>query len=99
MESFESRGSDGKFVPVIPEGQSKPLTFNNRVEYVDHAIRHRLEESSVQVAALQEGLTGIVPLPVLNLITAKTFEEIVCGASTIDIAVLKKIVRFVSKSR
>ena len=97
MESFESRGSDGKFVPVIPEGQSKPLTFNNRVEYVDHAIRHRLEESSVQVAALQEGLKGIVPLPVLNLITAKTFEEIVCGASAIDIAVLKKIVRFVSK--
>jgi len=94
LESFESRGSDGKFVPVIPEGQSKPLTFNNRVEYVDHAIRHRLEESSVQVAALQEGLKGIVPLPVLNLITAKTFEEIVCGASAIDIAVLKKIVRY-----
>ena len=95
MESFESRGSDGKFVPLIPEGQSKPLTFNNRVEYADHAIRHRLEESSVQIAAVQEGLKGIIPLPVLNLMTAKTFEETVCGASTIDIQVLKKIVRCV----
>ena len=93
MESFESQGSDGKYVPVIPGGQSKPLTFNNRVEYVDHAIRHRLEESSMQIAAVQEGLKGIIPLPVLNLMTAKAFEENVCGANTIDIAVLKKIVR------
>ena len=71
------------------------MTFNNRGEYVDHAIRHRLEESSIQIAAVQEGLRGIMPLPVLNLMTANHFEELVCGASTIDIAALKKIVRYV----
>lgn len=49
----------------------------------------------MQVAAVQEGIKGIIPLPVLNLMTAKMFEEVVCGAATIDIQVLKKIVRLV----
>ena len=93
LDSFESQGSDGKFVPVIPGGQSKPLTFSNRGEYVGHAIRHRLGESSVQIAAIQEGMRGILPLPVLYLMTAKQLEQLVCGASVIDVEVLKKLVR------
>ncbi len=65
------------------------------MEYVNHAIRHRLEESSLQIRAIQEGMRGIIPLPVLQLMTARQLEELVCGARLIDIAALKKIVRCV----
>lgn len=48
----------------------------------------------VQVAAVREGMSWIVPVPLLSLLTAKQLEQMVCGMPEISVDVLKKVVRY-----
>lgn len=52
-----------------------------------------------QIAAIREGMSWIVPVPLLSLLTPHHLEELVCGAQEISIAVLKKLVRYVTTLR
>ena len=47
-----------------------------------------------QVAAIREGMSSIVPVPLLSLYTAKMLEQAVCGCEHVDLTVLKKVVRY-----
>lgn len=51
LDSFVGQSADGKMVPIIPGGNSIPLTFSNRKEYVERAIEYRLHEMDRQVRA------------------------------------------------
>ncbi|XP_041034512.1 probable E3 ubiquitin-protein ligase HERC1 isoform X1 [Carcharodon carcharias] len=94
LDSFVGQSADGKMVPIIPGGNSIPLTFSNRKEYVDRAIEYRLHEIDRQVAAVREGMSWIIPVPLLSLLTAKQLEQMVCGLPEISVEVLKKVVRY-----
>lgn len=94
LDSFVGQSADGKMVPIIPGGNSIPLTFSNRKEYVERAIEYRLHEMDRQVAAVREGMSWIVPVPLLSLLTAKQLEQMVCGMPEICVDVLKKVVRY-----
>uniref|UniRef100_A0A5F9C1Q2 HECT-type E3 ubiquitin transferase n=1 Tax=Oryctolagus cuniculus TaxID=9986 RepID=A0A5F9C1Q2_RABIT len=94
LDSFVGQSADGKMVPIIPGGNSIPLTFSNRKEYVERAIEYRLHEMDRQVAAVREGMSWIVPVPLLSLLTAKQLEQMVCGMPDISVDVLKKVVRY-----
>uniref|UniRef100_A0A8C6YER0 HECT-type E3 ubiquitin transferase n=1 Tax=Naja naja TaxID=35670 RepID=A0A8C6YER0_NAJNA len=94
LDSFIGQSADGKMVPIIPGGNSIPLTFSNRKEYVERAIEYRLHEMDRQVAAVREGMSWIVPVPLLSLLTAKQLEQMVCGMPEISVDVLKKVVRY-----
>ncbi|EMP26120.1 Putative E3 ubiquitin-protein ligase HERC1 [Chelonia mydas] len=94
LDSFVGQSADGKMVPIIPGGNSIPLTFSNRKEYVERAIEYRLHEIDRQVAAVREGMSWIVPVPLLSLLTAKQLEQMVCGMPEISVEVLKKVVRY-----
>uniref|UniRef100_A0A3Q2W7X5 HECT-type E3 ubiquitin transferase n=1 Tax=Haplochromis burtoni TaxID=8153 RepID=A0A3Q2W7X5_HAPBU len=94
LDSFVGQSADGKMVPIIPGGNSIPLTFSNRKEYVERAIEYRLHEINRQVAAVREGMSWIVPVPLLSLLTAKQLEQMVCGMPEICCDVLKKVVRY-----
>lgn len=94
LDSFVGQSADGKMVPIIPGGNSIPLTFSNRKEYVERAIEYRLHEIDRQVAAVREGMSWIVPVPLLSLLTAKQLEQMVCGMPEISCDVLKKVVRY-----
>ena len=50
LDSFVGQSADGKMVPIIPGGNSIPLTFPNRKEYVERAIEYRLHEIDRQVS-------------------------------------------------
>lgn len=50
--------------------------------------------SREQVAAVREGMSWIVPVPLLSLLTAKQLEQMVCGMPEISVEVLKKVVRY-----
>jgi len=50
--------------------------------------------SPLQVAAVREGMSSIVPVPLLSLYTAKMVEMAVCGYEEVDIHMLKKVVRY-----
>uniref|UniRef100_A0A8D2ZRX9 HECT-type E3 ubiquitin transferase n=1 Tax=Scophthalmus maximus TaxID=52904 RepID=A0A8D2ZRX9_SCOMX len=94
LDSFVGQSADGKMVPIIPGGNSIPLTFSNRKEYVERAIEYRLHEIDRQVAAVREGMSWIVPVPLLSLLTARQLEQMVCGMPEICCDVLKKVVRY-----
>lgn len=47
-----------------------------------------------QVAAVREGMSWIVPVPLLSLLTARQLEQMVCGLAEISVEVLKKVVRY-----
>nr|XP_022910583.1 probable E3 ubiquitin-protein ligase HERC1 [Onthophagus taurus] len=94
LETFESTSCTGELVPIVPGGRSIPLTFKNRAQYFEQAIKFRLEEFDLQIAAVREGMAGIVPVPLLSLITAEHMEQLVCGMSHISIPLLKKVVRY-----
>ncbi|XP_014872809.1 probable E3 ubiquitin-protein ligase HERC1 isoform X1 [Poecilia latipinna] len=94
LDSFVGQSADGKMVPIIPGGGSIPLSFSNRKEYVERAVEYRLHEIDRQVAAVREGMSWIVPVPLLSLLTARQLEQMVCGMPEICCEVLKKVVRY-----
>ena len=49
IESFEAQSMNGSFVPIIPGGGNTKLTFHNRKEYVEKALKFRLHELDQQV--------------------------------------------------
>lgn len=76
-------------------GQNIKLTFKNRKLYCEQAVKFRLQEFDLQIAALKEGMAGIIPVPLLSLITSEHMEQLVCGMPLISIHALKKVVRYV----
>ncbi|XP_049838129.1 LOW QUALITY PROTEIN: probable E3 ubiquitin-protein ligase HERC1 [Schistocerca gregaria] len=94
LECFEGTSCTGKVMPIVPGGRSIPLTFHNRLQYVEQAVQFRLHEMDLQVAAVREGMAGIIPVPLLSLITASHLEQLVCGLPHISIPLLKKVVRY-----
>ena len=98
LECFEGTSWTGKLVPIVPGGRSIPLTFHNRIEYTEQAVRFRLHEMDLQVAAVREGMAGIVPVPLLSLVTAQHLEQLVCGLPHISIPTLRKVVRYETNS-
>lgn len=52
-----------------------------------------MQEFDMQISAIREGMAGIIPVPLLSLLTAENLEQLVCGMSHISVTKLKKIVR------
>ena len=48
----------------------------------------------VQVAAVREGMSTIIPVPLLSLLTALQLEQLVCGLPEVSAEMLKKLVRY-----
>ncbi|XP_033110674.1 probable E3 ubiquitin-protein ligase HERC1 [Anneissia japonica] len=94
LYSFECQSSDGRFVPVISGGHSIPLTYANRKEYVERALAYRLQEIETQVNAVREGMSWIIPVPLLSLLTPLQLDSMVCGMPDIAIMMLKRVVRY-----
>ncbi|XP_066501303.1 probable E3 ubiquitin-protein ligase HERC1 isoform X2 [Hoplias malabaricus] len=94
LDSFVAHSADGRLVPVVPGGHNLPLTFSNRNEYVEQALEYRLHEMDRQVAAVREGMSSIIPVPLLSLLTARQLEQLVCGLPEVSVEMLKKVVRY-----
>ncbi|XP_034402246.1 probable E3 ubiquitin-protein ligase HERC1 isoform X2 [Cyclopterus lumpus] len=94
LDSFMAHSADGRLVPVVPGGQNISLTFANRTEYVERALDYRLHEMDSQVAAVREGMSNIIPVPLLSLLTAQQLEQLVCGLPEVSVEMLKKLVRY-----
>ncbi|KAM9735319.1 putative E3 ubiquitin-protein ligase HERC1 isoform 7-T8 [Menidia menidia] len=94
LDSFMAHSADGRLVPVVPGGQNISLTFSNRTDYVERALDYRLHEMDSQVAAVREGMSTIIPVPLLSLLTAQQLEQLVCGLPEVSVEMLKKLVRY-----
>uniref|UniRef100_A0A3Q2PFM6 HECT domain-containing protein n=1 Tax=Fundulus heteroclitus TaxID=8078 RepID=A0A3Q2PFM6_FUNHE len=94
LDSFMAHSADGRLVPVVPRGQNISLTFSNRTEYVEKALDYRLHEMDSQADAVREGMSTIIPVPLLSLLTAQQLEQLVCGLPEVSVEMLKKLVRY-----
>ncbi|XP_062621584.1 probable E3 ubiquitin-protein ligase HERC1 [Saccostrea cucullata] len=94
LDCFEGQSADGRLVPVIPGGGALQLNFNNRREYVEAVLNYRLQEMNRQAASVREGLSWIIPVPLLTLLTPQNLEQLVCGMEEMSVDVLRKVVRY-----
>lgn len=84
----------GKEAELMPGGKDIPVTFTNRMRFFDAAVRFRLHEFDVQLAAMKRGLANIVPISALRLFTWQEVETLVCGKADIDLEYLRKHTRY-----
>jgi len=90
FENFTTVLSDKTVVELKENGESEPVTFENRVEYVELVKACRLSESKEQIEAIKQGLYTMLPSDFLNTFTWQELETLVCGQRTIDIEILKQ---------
>jgi E3 ubiquitin-protein ligase HERC1 len=94
FENFTTSLSDGSKVELVPDGEKKSVTFDNRLEYVNLVKYRRLNESRAQVQAIRRGLGTMVPLDVLSLFTWEELEMCVCGKPDVNVEQLKRFARY-----
>ncbi|KAM6305361.1 E3 ubiquitin-protein ligase HECTD3-like [Aegotheles albertisi] len=86
--------SDQHVMELIPNGSSTVVRYEDRKEFIRLVKKARLEESKEQIAAMRAGLLGVVPQPVLDLLTWQQLERKVCGDPEITMAELRKFITF-----
>ena len=93
LMTFVCQSSDGQIVPLIPGGHNIPLRRKDLKSYTKKATEYRLKETSLQIQCIREGLTSVIPTPILSLVMGSRLEQLVCGSFDIDVATLKKLAR------
>lgn len=82
--------SDGSHVALKPGGEHEQLTEETRATWVELALEARLNEASLQIKYIQQGISEVIPMPLLSLFTPQDFEWRVCGKPMIDMNLLKR---------
>ena len=70
----------GNDVELVPGGESIPVTWENRLEFVRLARETRLEEGMPAAERIAEGVWEVIPKKVLTLFTWEQLERSVKGA-------------------
>ncbi|KAL3879973.1 hypothetical protein ACJMK2_032247, partial [Sinanodonta woodiana] len=70
------------------------ITPENRMEYIKVAINYRLHEFDDQVRWVREGMSKVIPVPLLSLFTGLELETMVCGSPDIPLNLLKSVATY-----
>mmetsp|Transcript_16193 Transcript_16193/g.40989 ORF Transcript_16193/g.40989 Transcript_16193/m.40989 type:complete len:272 (+) Transcript_16193:1597-2412(+) len=90
FETFVTRLSDGSEVPLMNDGENKPVTFAARGLFVDLALRARLNENCEAVECLKQGLASIIPAEAMSLFDWREVEDMINGVEGVDIELLRQ---------
>ncbi|KAL2717183.1 E3 ubiquitin-protein ligase HERC2 [Vespula squamosa] len=82
---FSTPSAVGHDIPL--SNRYLKITPENRHEYVRLALNYRLHEFDQQVAAVREGLSKVVPVPLLTLFSGAELETMVCGSPDIPLSI------------
>jgi len=95
FENFTTFLGDRKTIVELKEGGTDlPVSFTNRMDFVDLKWKVLLSGSNPQLAAILKGLGTIVPLPLLFLFGWKDIRYLICGTPDVDLNLLKKHTRY-----
>ena len=92
--NFTTVLSNGVTVNLVPGGDDRYVTYEDRLEYCQLVKQIRMKEGEAQIAAIKEGLAQVVPPQVLALLTWQELEKKVCGSAEISIEALKKSAKY-----
>lgn len=87
---FVYTSSGGVLRELVPGGRVVQVSFDNRLEYCQLVENARLSEFDRQVAAMQQGLSEVVPLSAIQLFTSQQVELLVSGCPIFDIDLWKQ---------
>ncbi|XP_066141939.1 E3 ubiquitin-protein ligase HERC2 isoform X1 [Euwallacea fornicatus] len=89
---FTTPSSCGVDVPL--SSKYTKITYENRLEYVRLALNFRLHEFDEQVKAVRDGMSKVVPVPLLSLFSGYELETMVCGSPDIPLSLLKSVATY-----
>ncbi|KAJ2946601.1 hypothetical protein O0L34_g12657 [Tuta absoluta] len=84
---FSIPSAAGHEVPLST--RHKRVTPDNKDEYVQLALHYRLHEFDEQVRAVRDGMSRVIPAPLLALFSASELETLVCGSPDIPVHALR----------
>jgi hypothetical protein len=87
---FQVVDSLGRMTPLFVGGESVPVTFDRRKEFVMLAQKFRVREFTSQLAALGRGFHRFFDASVARLLCPWELEMFICGAPGIEVEELKK---------
>uniref|UniRef100_A0A182IU73 HECT-type E3 ubiquitin transferase n=1 Tax=Anopheles atroparvus TaxID=41427 RepID=A0A182IU73_ANOAO len=70
------------------------ITPENRNEYVKLALNYRIHEFDEQVKAVRDGMSKVIPVPLLSLFSASELQAMVCGSPDIPLCLLKTVATY-----
>ncbi|XP_048243824.1 E3 ubiquitin-protein ligase HERC2-like isoform X1 [Haliotis rufescens] len=70
------------------------IMSDNRAEYIKLAMNYRLHEFDLQVKWVREGMSKVIPVPLLSLFTGFELETMVCGSPDIPLNLLKSVATY-----
>ncbi|XP_050303138.1 E3 ubiquitin-protein ligase HERC2 [Anthonomus grandis grandis] len=79
---------------ILLSTKYKRITFENRLEYVRLALNFRLHEFDEQITAVRDGMSKVVPVPLLSLFSGYELETMVCGSPDIPLSLLKSVATY-----
>ena len=89
---FTAPNSNGQAVRLHPTWTH--VSLDNHQEYFRLSLYMRLHEFDQQVVAMREGMSRVVPLPLLSLFTGPELETMVCGSREMSIELLKSVTTY-----
>ena len=89
FSNFTTQNNDGREVELIPNGVDVPVTWLNRLEWVNRCEQYKLQEFAPQCAAMRRGIASIVPSKFLFMFTWQELMLSVCGHKDMDLSLLQ----------
>ena len=90
--SFSTPSAAGQEVQL--SARYTRVTAENRNEYVRLAMQYRLHEFDAAITAVREGMSKVIPVPLLSLFTGYELEMMVCGSPDIPLHLLKSVATY-----
>ncbi|XP_055600343.1 probable E3 ubiquitin-protein ligase HERC2 isoform X2 [Uranotaenia lowii] len=89
---FSTPSAKGHEVPLST--RYNKITPDNRNEYVKLALNYRIHEFDEQVKAVRDGMSKVIPVPLLSLFSAAELQAMVCGSPDIPLCLLKTVATY-----
>ncbi|XP_054728194.1 probable E3 ubiquitin-protein ligase HERC2 [Anastrepha obliqua] len=89
---FSTSSAKGHEVPLSTRYMR--ISPQNRHEYVRLALNFRLHEFDEQVKAVRDGMSKVIPVPLLSLFSAPELQAMVCGSPDIPLGLLKSVATY-----
>jgi E3 ubiquitin-protein ligase HERC2 len=89
---FSTPSSSGTDISLHPS--KSHVTLSNYQEYVRLAIHMRLHEFDEQISMIREGMSHIIPVPLLHVFSGQEIDTMVCGSHDIPIDLLKSVTTY-----
>lgn len=89
-EKFTAKDSSGREIELKENGKNIPVSYENAREYSELVEKFRLNENQEAYDMIRKGMSAVIPMDYLNLLSWRQVQTLVCGAPDINIDILSE---------